>query len=279
LLEVYDQTFAQRIGWKWDAVLEEVKTILPVPQARRIIDWGCGSGIAARKYFDCFPESTCKVKFWDRSPKARLFAGQKLKERNSGVDIDDDHIPPTFQAGDLVLFSHVINEMTEPMIFDLLHQLKQAEGILWVEPGAFQQSRSLIQVREQLKEDFKILAPCPHQNLCGLHAESNQRHWCHFFARPPQEIGQSSFWAEFHSRLRIDLRRLPVSFLFLVRKNSAWDCEIKSGRRVLGHPRVYKGFAKLLICQDSDVEEFQVQKREDKNAFKELQDHAFTRWL
>src|SRR5258708_2923216 len=46
-LECYDFTYGERIGWKWDAVLHELKLRhwAPPPGAT-VLDWGCGSGIA-----------------------------------------------------------------------------------------------------------------------------------------------------------------------------------------------------------------------------------------
>src|SRR5687767_12126966 len=45
---LYDSTFAERIGWKWDAVLGELRLRGWRPRSRRVLDWGCGSGIAHR---------------------------------------------------------------------------------------------------------------------------------------------------------------------------------------------------------------------------------------
>ncbi|MCU0787067.1 MAG: hypothetical protein MUC91_02585, partial [Verrucomicrobia bacterium] len=44
-LASYDLTFAQRIGWKWDWVLEDLKRLGWHPPAGDLLDWGCGSGI------------------------------------------------------------------------------------------------------------------------------------------------------------------------------------------------------------------------------------------
>ena len=48
-LALYDSTFGERIGWKWDAVLSELSVRGWQPQGRRLVDWGCGSGIASRR--------------------------------------------------------------------------------------------------------------------------------------------------------------------------------------------------------------------------------------
>ena len=53
-LENYDLTFAQRIGWKWDAVLLELKLRGWTPPRGPLLDWGCGSGIAGRRVVEFF---------------------------------------------------------------------------------------------------------------------------------------------------------------------------------------------------------------------------------
>ena len=50
----YDFTYAQRIGWKWDAVLRELKLRGWSPPPGPLLDWGCGSGIAGRRALEHF---------------------------------------------------------------------------------------------------------------------------------------------------------------------------------------------------------------------------------
>src|ERR1051325_1870681 len=48
-LALYDATFGERIGWKWDAVLAELAAKDWRPRSQRVFDWGCGSGVAGRR--------------------------------------------------------------------------------------------------------------------------------------------------------------------------------------------------------------------------------------
>src|SRR5213083_77519 len=48
-LASYDLTYGERIGWKWDQVLRELKLRGFKPRSRAVFDWGCGSGIANRR--------------------------------------------------------------------------------------------------------------------------------------------------------------------------------------------------------------------------------------
>src|ERR1035437_10429186 len=58
-LECYDLTYGERIGWKWDALLRELKSRgWSPPHAATVLDWGCGSGIAGRRVVDNFGAGT-----------------------------------------------------------------------------------------------------------------------------------------------------------------------------------------------------------------------------
>ena len=70
-LASYDTTFAQRIGWKWDYVLKELKRRGWSPPTEELLDWGCGSGIASRAFLDHFSEgSVTALRLRDRSSTA-----------------------------------------------------------------------------------------------------------------------------------------------------------------------------------------------------------------
>src|SRR3989449_11649282 len=75
-LENYESTFAQRIAWKWDAVLRELRLRGWTPPARGpLLDWGCGSGIAGRRVVEFFgPEHFTSLRIFDRSGLAMEFA-------------------------------------------------------------------------------------------------------------------------------------------------------------------------------------------------------------
>src|SRR5262245_48066339 len=74
-LESYDATFGQRIGWKWNAVLRGLNARRWSPPAREVVDWGCGSGIAARRVIEAFgAERFDTLRVHDRSPLAMEFA-------------------------------------------------------------------------------------------------------------------------------------------------------------------------------------------------------------
>src|SRR4051812_33536871 len=73
-LALYDRTFAQRIGWKWDAVLRELKARGWQPESRTVLDWGCGSGVAGRRVLAAWPGQFTGLALHDVSALAVEFA-------------------------------------------------------------------------------------------------------------------------------------------------------------------------------------------------------------
>src|SRR5690606_14911364 len=127
-----------------------------------------------------------------------------------------------------------------------------------VEQGTHIASRKLIAAREILRKTHHIVAPCTHQNACGLLTPDNASHWCHHFAKPPGEVFRSAFWQEFTKELNIDLHSLPVSYL-VGQKKPAASSEANLAR-VIGYARLYKGYCKFLACAHDGVREKRLQK-------------------
>ena len=327
-LENYDLTFAQRIAWKWDAVLHELKLRGWTPPSEALIDWGCGSGIAGRRVIDFFgAEHFRLLRVCDRSRLAMDFAADKARETFPSLRVElcpdlacrdplpSGGSPPKFaralgdekvqaapaadtagqtpvrpdagqsaspnragsgtgapSVGTLVI-SHVLNELDEAGGRALREAIDRADAVLWAEPGTYADSRSLIELREALRERFHVIAPCTHQAGCGLRVPENGRHWCHHFASPPPNIMADSHWVRFARRAGIDLRSLPYSFLVLERRGARDPAPglLPDGySRIIGQPRCYKGFAKIFSCQRDGARELTLQRRDQPQFFKSL---------
>ena len=282
----YDFTFGERIGWKWDAVLRELdqRGWRPAPagaakarggsEAGRhkiaVLDWGCGSGVAGRRVVSWLGAGrVAALRVWDQSGLAADFAAAAAAARFPGLRVEQ--VTPGFLAGDasvgLLIVSHVLNELTEASLPALRALATRADAILWVEPGTTECSRALVELREPLRARFRVVAPCTHQAGCGLLAPENSRHWCHHFAAPPAAIFADSHWVKFGQRAGIDLRSLPYSFLALERALA--PAEPPEGlARIIGAPRLYKGYAKVLNCDAGGVAELTLQKRDAPALFK-----------
>ncbi len=274
----YDFTYAQRIGWKWDAVLAELRLRGWQPPAGVLVDWGCGSGIAGRCVLDAYgPDKFAGLELFDRSSLATQFAEARARQRFPQLRITTLGSTPSPEASDnsssrTLLVSHVLNELDEAGGRALRAAIDAAAAVLWVEPGSFADSRSLIAMREALRDRFAVVAPCTHQGRCGLLEAANERHWCHHFAQPPGSIMADSDWVQFAQRAGLDLRSIPYSFLVLERRDrSPGTAPPATGwSRIIGQTRVYKGFAKVQSCQESGVEDFELQKRDCPAVFKAL---------
>lgn len=302
-LENYNFTYAERIGWKWDAVLRELDRRGWQPPGASgstfghglasgrtgglaVLDWGCGSGVAGRRVVRWLGEKRVSVlRLWDHSALATDFAAQAARRQFAQLAVE--HLTPGFLAGDapvgVLVISHVLNELPAAELLALRSLATRADAIIWVEPGTQEVSRALIAVREQLRDRFRVVAPCTHERACGLLSSGNTRHWCHDFAAPPPGIFTDSDWVKFGQRTGIDLRSLPYSFLVLERRQSD-STNIPAGdfSRVIGEPRVYKGFAKVLNCDAGGVAELMLQKRDAPGLFKQLRRPAgplVYRWI
>lgn len=269
-LECYDLTYAERIGWKWDAVLDELQMRgWRAPEKATILDWGCGSGVAGRRVAQFLGPSAARLVLHDHSALAMEFATRRAHQAFPAHQVEQaSHRFLQEGAIDVLVVSHVLNELDETGRVELGGLIARSRTVLWVEPGTHEVSRALAVWRERLRsEGWNVVAPCTHNEACGLFSPGNERHWCHFFAAPPPQIFANSEWVKFGQRAGIDLRALPYSFLAIDRR----PVEQPAGAsRILGEPRLYKGFAKIFNSDAGGVSELMLQQRADKQLFKSL---------
>lgn len=262
-LALYDETFAQRIGWKWGGVLRTLDRAGWKPSSRRLLDWGCGSGIAGRAVAEWAGIREAEV--YDQSRAAMGFAVGKLREAGLRAELAPRHetVPP----GTLLLISHVAGELMGTELSTLAQLAASAEEVLWVEPGSFEISRRLSLVHDELqKAGHHLIAPCTHDLPCPMNGREGD--WCHFFAEPPGEIFHSPFWREFSLQLEIDLRALPYSFLATSKTAAArWPGDAE---RLIGRPRTLKAHCELLCCGAGGLVTRTLQKRDLPELYRKL---------
>jgi SAM-dependent methyltransferase len=271
-LASYDLTYGERIGWKWDHVLRELRLRGWRPSSRAVFDWGCGSGVAARRVVEFFgADDFDSLTVWDHSPAACDFASEAATRAFPHLRINT--ATPGFLAGTepigLLIVSHVLNELSPESIAELRALIARADALIWVEPGTHAVSRQLGTFRDALRPEFRVVAPCTHENPCPMFAPGNERHWCHFFAPPPSEIFASSDWVKFGQRAGIDLRSLPYCFIALDRSkaDAAQSADLS---RVIGRPEHFKPYARVLNCDATGLHELELLKRADPALYKEL---------
>lgn len=262
-LQDYDITLGERIGWKWEAVIRELKLRGWEPPSPSLTDLGCGTGVAARRMLRAFPEHFRKVTLWDHAESAVSYARQKIRHEFPEIKIVCAKSPPRPKG--VVVISHVLTELTDGATANLLELMVDAQTLLWVEPGTFETSRRLIAVREAIKDRFRVVAPCTQQQTCGLLAEGNETHWCHHFAPAPRVAHQDPFWGHFRREMNLDLG--PVAYSFLVMAKEAEVME-PGGAHLIGGPLRFPKYVRVLSCQADGVRELVAGRK--VNVYKDL---------
>lgn len=268
----YDFTYGERIGWKWDHVLRELRLRRWHPRSRTVLDWGCGSGIASRRVISFFgADHFDSLILWDQSGLACDFAADAAQREFPKLDIVQ--ATPGYLAGaeriGLLVISHVLNELPPETLEELRMLAVRAEAILWTEAGTHDVSRQLGEMRERLRgAGFRVIAPCTHENECPMFALGRERDWCHCFAPPPAGIHADSDWVKFGHRVGIDLRSLPYAFLALDRNPGD---PAAGASRVIGRPEFFKPYARWLNCDAAGLAELELPKRPNSALFKELE--------
>jgi len=266
----YDLTFGERIGWKWDAVLDELEMRGWIPRGGTVLDWGCGSGIAGRRVVGRFgAERFGSLLVWDHSSIATHFARDLGRQAFPGLPVSA--ATPGFLEGSdpigLLVISHVLNELTPSALDSVRSLVDRSDAVLWAEPGTHETSRALGSLRDEWIKEFHVVAPCTHAKGCPIRLPGNERHWCHHFAHPPSFIFADSNWVKFGQRAGIDLRSLPYSFVALDRH---WEAKGAGLARVIGRPEFFKPYTRLLSCDEGGLAELTVMKRNNGAFYKEL---------
>jgi ribosomal protein RSM22 (predicted rRNA methylase) len=278
LLEIYASTLGERISWKWQHCLEDLKkqNIHPenlFPKKKFLLeDWACGPGTASLKYLEnCDHTQNYKVKLVDRSSTACAFAQKKIKEcfhiefTESQNEKDSLH---------LQLISYVLSELSALSLAQIVEKLKKTDLFIWIDASSIKESHQLSRVRDSLLEEFYFLAPCPHQKECPVLKTKND--WCHRFAKAPTYVFHDSDWSKISKELKIDLRSLPYHSLYGVKKTlfnnppEFYPADFNN-LRLLGRPRVGKHEAKADFCTpEGAYKTLTFTKRKDPEFYKLL---------
>lgn len=272
-LALYDAVYGARIGWKWDAFLADALPRLAVPQGARLLDLGCGTGVATRAFARrCSAASS--VQLVDRSGVAVRVAA-RLVERDApalarAATVSDlaALAPAPF---DVLLVSHVVDELADEAWSGAIALARRASLVLWLEGGARATSRAMQRVREELLGEFEPVLPCTHRATCGALAASNAHEWCHRFAQPPQEAFTTAHFAFAAKRLGLDMRSLPYCGLALAKPGFHLPRE-QGLVRLLGRGKSEKGKATASICDEQGVRRVQILERHGKQTVRALAD-------
>lgn len=271
-LALYDSVYGARIGWKWDAFLADALPRLVLPEGARLLDLGCGTGVATRAF--ARHGAAASVLLADRSAVATRVA-ERLVERDApglaratkACDLAQLDPGPF----DILLVSHVVDELKDEAWNAALALARRASLVLWVEGGARATSRAMQRVREELLGEFEPVLPCTHRASCGALAEANAHEWCHRFAAPPQEAFTTAHFTFAAKRLGLDLRSLPYCGMALAKPGFHLPRE-QGLVRLLGRGRSEKGKATASICDEQGVRRVQILERLGKQTVRALAD-------
>jgi ribosomal protein RSM22 (predicted rRNA methylase) len=153
---------------------------------------------------------------------------------------------------DLVTIAYVLGELTEGGRTALVQQVAAAApAVAIVEPGTPAGHRRVLEARDMLLDKgFRVVAPCPHDQVCPWRTGAD---WCHFAARLPRSAlhrqvkGATLGWED-----------EKFSYVVAVR-----DDVVKAGGRIVRHPSQRKGLVELTVCQaDPGVTRVPVSKRQ-----------------
>jgi SAM-dependent methyltransferase len=274
-LAAYEAVFAARIGWKWDAVVDELaERGFARADADLVVDWGCGTGIAARRFAARFGAG--RIVCHDRSPRAAAFAVARAREALPAIPAEAVGTCAGLRP-DLLLISHVLDELDARAEVELLELVERSARVVWVEPGSRALSRLLSAHRDRLRGTFRIVAPCPHQGPCSVLAAEDRQHWCHFFAKAPAEVFTDGTWVRLGRELGIDLRALPYAFVALARDRAA-DLPAAAAR-LLGRPDVGNKEARAWLCAADGLQAVRVFKGRDRTTHRALKKGEHRLWL
>lgn len=266
-VEAYDAVLAERIGWKWDAALAECKDRGFSPADDDVVlDYGCGSGVAARRFLEHF--GAREILLHDRSVHAMTFAAKRI-----ALDAPKTKARPLPSvrdvSPDVLLISHVLGELDDEGNDELLALIQRSKRVIIVEPGNRRVSRRLSKLRDDLLDIFHVQAPCPHTGKCPSLFEHND--WCHFFATPPPEVFTDGYWARVARELNIDLRSLPYAFVALVNKSAGIETpEFDEDERLLGRADIQKHFAQIRSCTNEGIDLVEITKRHHAKLWRAL---------
>ena len=299
LLASYHLTLGERIRWKWQAVLNAIAvsdSSLLEMGVRTIVDWGCGTGVASDAVLEKLQnKSLVSLLFFDRSRLAMEFCQRKAASLHSGVhaysavalgekevqvsaaahsgfanDVRPGAVSVQNESA-LLLISHVLTELSPDEFENLLKVVTSARAVIWVEPGTPFCSDRLVTVRRRLLDaGFIAEKPCPHQGECGVLTQKPGGHWCHFYAAPDPGVFQNASWQRAAQELQIDLRALPVSFLFMRREIGKTPPDTTSEELVLGRIKENKGHSLLTVCSIAGLADRNLPHKLHKSKLREL---------
>jgi ribosomal protein RSM22 (predicted rRNA methylase) len=221
---------------------------------------GSGSGAAFFAYLDFLNDSKVNIlskiktaNFYDTSNEAHKLFKQILDLNYPNIHINcnwssEPNIKTPVKKT-LFVASYSINEIlvNSSLNFSISNLLSKFEHLMIVDSAQQVVVRDLMKLRKQLIEmNYKVWAPCTHQNNCPLLIHS-QKDWCfdRFFVQLP------NWYYDIEKFLPMKNRTLTYSYWGLSQEAPS---PINLDARVIGDTLKEKGKTRQAICRNSDRE-------------------------
>ena len=225
-----------------------IKTVLDIGSGTGAGEWAVLSNINVEEII-CIE----REKEMENMAKKLLQGHNNINWKNQ--DIVHSNIT---DKADLVITSYMINELQEAskekVIKDILETFNKLA--IFIEPGTPEGFNNIRRVqRLALESNLNIIAPCTCQAECNLPADD----WCHSIVRVER--------SKVHKFVKdADVPYEDEKFSYIAISREKID---NSGARILRHPNISRGFIKVKLCYNGNIEEKTITKKE-KDLFKRV---------
>ena len=218
-----------------------IKTVLDIGSGTGAGEWAVLSNINVEEII-CIE----REKEMENMAKKLLQGHNNINWKNQ--DIVHSNIT---DKADLVITSYMINELQEAskekVIKDILETFNKLA--IFIEPGTPEGFNNIRRVqRLALESNLNIIAPCTCQAECNLPADD----WCHSIVRVER--------SKVHKFVKdADVPYEDEKFSYIAISREKID---NSGARILRHPNISSGFIKVKLCNNGNIEEKTITKKE-----------------
>ena len=254
----FPATFAANIR-----VFSELHRYAAQVEISSLLDLGAGPGtslFAAAEIFPGLRQATLLEADpgWIRFGKQFAAQSPHAAVREAHWLNGDLRNPGELRAHDAVVISYALGELAASELEQLVRRawLWATKFLILIEPGtkrgfaAINAARSLL-----IAQQARILAPCPHHDVCPMAAAND---WCHF----SQRLERSSE----HRRIKggsLGYEDEKFSYLIATRLEL---CPAQA--RIVRHPRIHSGHVQLELCTANGCLERKTVSKSNKDAYK-----------
>jgi ribosomal protein RSM22 (predicted rRNA methylase) len=244
------------------SVLAELRRLAGKVEVATLLDLGSGPGTALLAAAEIFPALQTATlieldpdwlqlgkQLFAHSPHAAARSAQCLQ----GNLVSHVNLPPS----DIVVISYSLGELAPNQAIALLARAWKSTGqvLVIIEPGTMRGFANIDRARTALiSTGAKILAPCPHTNVCPM-AQAGD--WCHFAQRVERT-------AQHRHAKGGSLGYEDEKFSYLIASRQLFNLV---PARIVRHPQKHSGHVTLQLCTPEGLLQKTITKS-NKEAYK-----------